>query len=188
MATKAFYISTAKLKERTPLNLNIEDQLLTMNIWTSQEVYIQPLLGSDLYKKINADVIAGTLSGNYKTLMDDYILPALEQYAMAESLLFIRYKIMNKSVLGQNSDNSAPVEQGELKYITGEIKNRAKFYAERLTGHLMANLTLFPEYTSNDDLDDMQPETSAYFCGIQLDDDGTNLCEYMAGNYRRYWL
>ena len=169
MSTKVYYISATKLKERTPLSMNIEDNLLTMNIYNSQEIYIQPILGTDLYRKINSDIAIG-ITGDYKTLLDDYVIPALEQYAVAESLLYLRYKLLNKGVQEQNSDNSVPVDSADVKYITQEIKNRAKFYSQRLTDYLVANTAKYPEYLANDNLDDMLPTGTAYFSGIQLDD------------------
>ncbi len=181
MTPKVYFISTVSLKENTPLNFNIEDQLLTMSIWDSQEIHIQPILGTDLYNKLKTDVSNTTISGNYKLLLDDYVIPALTQWVLSEAILYIRYKLMNKNVASQGSDNTIPADINELKYIADQMKNRAEFYSQRLTDYLLDKSSLYPEFTSNNDIDDMKPIGTSYFTGIVLDD-GIDCERYMGYN------
>ena len=177
----AVYFTTCeKIKESTPINFNVEDQVLTMNIKDSQEIYIQPILGTVLYNKLKSDIINNQLTGAYKTLMDDYIIPTLIQYSLANSLIFIRFKLMNKSISSQNSDNSVPADLDEVKFLLDEIRNRAQFYAKRLSEYLLENLSTFPEYMDNTKIDEMKPTTNNYFCGMYLGDD-VNVCDRFKG-------
>lgn len=168
---KVYFISEAYLKQNTPINLNVEPQLVNLAILEAQQIYIQTALGTDLYKKIESLIVSASISGVYKTLLDDYISPALTQYSLYEVIPYIRFKIMNKSIGGQSSDNSTPAELEEIKFLQANIKNKAEYLGQRLMDYLIANSKLYPEYLSNTDIDDIKPNSNSYFCGLQLDDD-----------------
>jgi len=176
------FISVAKLKERTPINFNVEPQLVTMAIRTSQDIHIQTATGTSLYKKLKAliedDSIEAAENEKYKTLLDDYIEDSLIQWALVESLKFIRMKIMNKSVSSENSDNSTPVDATELRILSQSIKNNAEWYSQRLIDFLKANESDYPEYSDNDDCDEIKPVNSEYFTGIELEDLPSSNAEY----------
>jgi len=169
--TRIYFISTNTLKAHTPIPLNVDDQLLTMAINNSQEINIQQALGSQLYKKIKTAVENKSITGDYKTLLDEYIIPALIQYTLANVLIYLQIKFTNKSVSTQTSDNSFPVDADQIKYLTQIIKNDAKFYGERMSAHLIANTDKYPEYTKIETCEDMPSKTSAYFSGMVLDED-----------------
>ena len=70
-------ISEAKLKRFTDINNALDVDLISSVIREAQIVHITRLLGTKLYDKIISDVDNDTLTGNYKTLVDDYIQDAL---------------------------------------------------------------------------------------------------------------
>jgi hypothetical protein len=184
MANKVYFVSDTFIKQNSIINLNVEPQLINLAIIDSQVLHIQMALGSDLYKKLETLISGGTISNNsnvnYKTLLDDYVVPAVLQWTLFECIPYIRYKIMNKSVAGQSSDNSTPIELEELKYIQAQFSNKAEFYTQRLADYLLAHMTLFPEYTSADSIDDIRPSTTQYFAGMQLDE-SIDACERFLG-------
>jgi hypothetical protein len=185
-------ISETTLKNNSPINLNVEQTLLNLAINEGQETHIQMALGSKLYQKILSIVIDKTIKtdpnmSDYKTLLDTYIAPALIYWSLAECLNYVRFKIMNKGVQLQNSDNSTSPELTEIKYFQQTITNKAEFKQQRLINYLIENQTLFPEYRATLDNDDIAPETNGYFSGMVLDDDYEDLCEKYLGlpkNYR----
>ena len=59
--TKSMFISIGYLKETTPLNDNVDDSKIRTIILATQRMFIEPILGTDLYNKISAEIIAGTL-------------------------------------------------------------------------------------------------------------------------------
>lgn len=184
-------ISETTLKNNSPINLNVEQSLLNLAINEGQEQHIQMALGSKLYQKILDIVVDGTIKtdpnmSDYKILLDNYIAPALIYWSIVECLNYVRYKIMNKGVQVQNSDNSNTPELEEIKYFQQAITNKAEFKQQRLIDYLIENSTLFSEYTSTIDYDDIAPESNGYFSGMQLDDD-YDYCEKYLGlpkNYR----
>ena len=77
MAT-ALFISRTDLVKNTILDGNVDTDKFIPYIKIAQEVHIQNYLGSELYNKISSDIIAGTLSGNYLTLVNTYVQPMLK--------------------------------------------------------------------------------------------------------------
>ena len=80
----ALMISENKLKQSTAINGNVDPKFLLPYVTVAQEKYIHTRLGSDLYNKIGADIQAGTLTGDYKALVDDYIAPSLVHWSFYE--------------------------------------------------------------------------------------------------------
>jgi hypothetical protein len=92
MAT-ALFISRTDLVKNTILDGNVDTDKFIQFIKISQQIDIQNYLGTDLYNKISNDIIAGTLSGNYLSLVEDYVQPMLIHYAMMQYLPFAAYQI-----------------------------------------------------------------------------------------------
>lgn len=172
MANQTFLISETYYKTNSPVNLNVEPYLINMSIIDAQEMHVQMQLGSILYKKLITLVRSGDIqlpaNAVYKTLLDDYVQPAVVQWALYECIPYLRYKLMNKGVQVQNSDNSTPADLEDLKYIEARVKDRAEFVSQRLADYLLENETLYPEYTAATDIDDIKPETDAYNSGMFL--------------------
>ena len=57
------FISEAKLKDSTAINLNVDPQILLPYVLQAQRIYIEPKLGTTLYQKLEAEITAGTLTG-----------------------------------------------------------------------------------------------------------------------------
>jgi hypothetical protein len=77
MAT-ALFISRTDLVKNTILDGNVDTDKFIQFIKISQQIDIQNYLGTDLYNKISNDIIANTLSGNYLSLVEDYVQPMLD--------------------------------------------------------------------------------------------------------------
>ena len=71
------FISEAKLKDSTAINLNVDVDILLPFVREAQKIYVETALGTDLNNKLKDLIVAGTVGnvGNeaYKTLLDDYI-------------------------------------------------------------------------------------------------------------------
>jgi hypothetical protein len=60
MAT-ALFIKREDLVRNSIINGNVDTDLFVQNIKDAQVIHVQNYLGTDLYNKISADIIAGTL-------------------------------------------------------------------------------------------------------------------------------
>jgi hypothetical protein len=116
-------------------------------IKTAQDKYILLALGTVLYDYLQAQIVAGTLTGVYKILVDEYIVDTLVHYTMVESLPFSAYNIGNTGITKNlNSEQGASPNKSDIDYLLQKELATAQFYAERLTTHLIARNNLYPDY------------------------------------------
>jgi len=144
-------------------------KLLNPIIRKVQEVKIQTLLGTDLYRLLITQINADTLTAANTTLLNDYLQPCLEKFIVAEALPYLQYQFRNKGVMKRTSENSLPVELKEILYLQDKLNNDAEWYAERVTKFLCANESDYPTYSANTDADDIQPNKSNYSTNMFLD-------------------
>jgi len=148
MAT-ALFIKREDLVRSTALGGNVDTDKFIQWIKVAQEIHIQNYLGTDLYNKLSADIIAGTLTGNYLSLVNTYVQPMLIHFAMMEYLPFAAYTIANGGVYKHNSENSTSVEKGEVDFLVEKERKIAEYYTQRFVDYMSFNQDLFPEYNSN---------------------------------------
>ena len=162
------FISEAKLKDSTAINLNVDDDLLLFGVRESQKLYVETALGTDLTKKLKDEIIAGTLSGAYKTLVDDYIGDMLPGYALYHVLPYLRFKVENGNIYSKTSETGNPLTTEEAQHLREEILNTASYYRERMIDYIRNNTSSFPEYSTNSGAD-VSPSSDNYYAGMNLD-------------------
>ena len=148
--TTTFFISETKLRQFTDLNNNVDTELLRNAVRESQDIEIQRLIGTILYEKLISDVDSDTLTGAYKTLMDDYIQNALLYYAYYYALEDIYLRPRNNGLLiPQGGENSASADGTWYNRKRQSVRNKAEWYAEKLTEYLIDNQASYPEITQS---------------------------------------
>ena len=156
-------ISEAKLKAFTDINNNLDPSLIKSNIREAQIIHITRLLGQKLYDRIIDDVNGGTLTGDYKTLVTDYVQDALLYWSYYESLESIYLRPRNNGLLQpQGGDNSLSVDMIVYDKKRQSVKNKAEYFSERLVDYLCFNDNLFPEYGTETN-DDIYPDAGIQF-------------------------
>jgi hypothetical protein len=70
-------ITKDDLFKYTQLSGNFDIDKITPFIKVAQDIEVQQLLGTVLYRKILTDVQNSTLTGNYLTLVSEYVQPML---------------------------------------------------------------------------------------------------------------
>lgn len=148
-------------------------KLLTPVIEYCQEYYLIPILGSKLYDDVVSAVVSGSVSNEYKNLLDNYVQPALKWWVMVEAPLSLTYKYTNKSVATKNSDNSQPATMKDLQALSENNRRKAEWYSQRITNFLLAYRDIYPLYLEQGDIniDTVRPEIDAYTSGLNLDPD-----------------
>jgi hypothetical protein len=164
------------IKDSGLINDNADPKVITPTIVLVQDVYIHPLLGTDLYEEIQSQIANDTVSVNNQTLLDSYVLPAILWYVHCEASPAMQYRYMNKGVMTKTTDNAQPVDIGVLKFAMDKWKNFAEMYAQRTTKFLKANTTTYPKYISNSDTNDIHPINNSYRCSIYLPDTEDDDC------------
>jgi hypothetical protein len=149
MSLNILFCSRNDIVKRTPLGGNVDPDKVIPFVKTAQDKYLLIALGTVLYNYLQAQVAAGTLTGVYKTLVDDYIIDTLVHYSMVEALPFLAYSIGNTGITKNlNSEQGASPNKNDIDYLLQKELATAQFYAERLVNYLIAQNTLYPQYTA----------------------------------------
>ena len=171
MAT-ALFITRDDLVRNSIIDGNVDYDKIIQFVKVAQEIDIQNLLGTDLYNKISADIISGAgggagLTGNYLTLVNDFVQPTLIWFAQMNYIPFSAYTIAKGGVYKHQAENSQTVDKNEVDYLVSKAREYANYYSTRLVDYLCFNSSLFPEYTSNTN-NDISPDSDTTFNGWVL--------------------
>lgn len=166
MAT-ALFIKPVTLKRNSIIDGNVDVDKFIGFLKIAQQIHIRNYLGTDLYNKISNDIIADSLTGDYLTLVNDYIQPMLIHYAMVDYLPFAAYQIKNGGIFKHSSETAETVSKSEVDYLVNKEREFAEYYTRRFIDYMAFNQASFPEYTSNTN-DDISPDRDSLFNGWVL--------------------
>jgi len=163
MAT-ALFIKPEDLKRNTIIDGSVDEDKFMGYIKLAQNIHIQNYLGTKLYERLQAGIIAGDLTANEITLIDDYIQDALIHFAMAEYFPFSTFQVNNGGVFKHTSENAVQVDQSDVENLAKKERSYAEYYAKRLVDYLCTNSSLYPEYSANTD-NDIPPDKQVQYSG-----------------------
>jgi hypothetical protein len=181
MAT--LFVTEDRLKSYTGIEENVDPAILYPFVIQAQDLYVQQTLGTKLYNKmkllVDAKVINGTaIPTDYKTLLDDYIIPMVIHYSYWLALPHIKWRTSNKGLLSGTSEVGETVPLEEVQYLRNSIKDTAQFYNERLRDFLKAYQENYPEYQSYTNKDGMAPKRgTSYYTGLVIPGRYTKYCD-----------
>jgi len=188
MSQKALFITEKQLKDASLINENVSMIKLRPTVIMCQEMHIQPIIGSDLYKELQTQIIGNSLTPENETLLADYIQPCLQMWVMMEAPMILGYQFRNKNVERGTDVNSSQASIQELQRLMDNYRNKAEWYSERITRFLLANTTDYPLFSSpTSNIDTIIPTRRNYTSGMVL---GRNGCcgsfeEKYQANYNR---
>lgn len=165
--SQALFVSANRLKRDTAIGGSVDDDLIRPYVYMAQQRWILPVLGTKLYDKISDDIDAGTITGDYETLLNEYIIPSTVQYSFVQLVPFLRLRFVNNAVVVMNSEQSSAATYDDLKPLMDQALDMATFYRERLIDYICNNSALFPEYNSNTGAD-LSPTQNNYTQGMNL--------------------
>lgn len=173
MSLDVLMVSATMIKDRTSIHDNLDAKLIYPEIKIAQDMYIHPLLGTALYDKILSDISGNNLTGNYKILMDRYIVDCLIHYVLKDLVTSVSFQIWNKGVLRKQGENTELPSMSDLVSISNAYKQKAEWYGERLLNYLKENASsMFPEYLNpGSGIDAIHPSHNAFSMPVFLDDD-----------------
>lgn len=165
---QALFVTRKDLVKFTSVSGGVDTDKFIQYIKIAQDIHIQNFLGTDLYNKISADIIADTLTGDYLSLVTDHVKPMLIHWAMVEFLPFSAYTIANKGVYKNTSENADSVTKDEVDFLVEKERKTAQYYTDRFINYMSFNASnKFPEYYTNNN-DDVYPDKDANFAGWVL--------------------
>ena len=164
---EALLVTRKDIVKFTAMNGNVDTDKFIQYVKIAQDVHIQNYLGTDLFEAIQTKKIADTLTGDYLTLVNDWIKPCLIHWSMVSYLPFAAYSISNKGIFKGTSENAETPSKEEVDYLTEKERDTAQYYTDRLIRHLSFNNSKYPEYNSNNN-EDVYPDKDANFEGWVL--------------------
>ena len=166
---KVMLLSEKRLKEDSLVNNNVDVMYIYPAIQTAQELGLQPLLGTKLYKKL-IQIVEDNAEGNerYYFLLDEYVIPYLEMKVMSDIQIPLMYKMRNAGMVQNMVENTAIPTMKDAQYLVEYYDNKAKFYANRMSDYIIANRTDYPEYCNCSDCSEMPSNPMSYNTNIYL--------------------
>ena len=162
------FISESKLKSSSAINLNVDVDILLPFVREAQKLYVETALGTDLTQHLKDEIIAGTLAGADKTLVDDYIGDMLPGYSLYHALPYLRFKVENGNIYSKTSETGTAVTTEEAQHLREEILNTASYYRERMIDYIRNNTASFPAYSTNTG-SEVNPSIENYYNGMNLE-------------------
>ena len=142
-------ISEGMLKENSELTDNLYGSYLLPAIRTSQEIYIQQVLGRCLYNKILDLVDSGEITEpenqNYKELLDDFIQPCLIERVLADLVPIVSAKITNIGTVHNKDEYVQNLSVADAEKLQQMHIVKYDFYVKQMQRYLLDNLQVFPE-------------------------------------------
>jgi hypothetical protein len=177
----ALWMDETYLMENSVIYENADMKVITPSIIYAQNAWVKPLLGTRLYDLVQGEINSyGTNTSSYSSRVRsllDILKFALMYRIMEDATSEFVYKWMNKGIVIKTGDNSQAVTPQIIEFIQNKNRVKAEMFEERVRKFLFKNLTTYPEYTQNTQLDDIQPKSISAKTGIFLDDD-TEECDW----------
>jgi hypothetical protein len=162
--TTTLLITESRLRQFTDINDSLDVSLLTNAVREAQDISLQRLTGTKLYRKILADVADGSITGAYKTLLDDFIVDFLIYASYYEALEAIFLRPRNNGLLQPTGgDNSEAVTRDLYNAKRESVKSKREFYADKIVKYLVDNYNSYPELQENYDLHEQFPDFGSQF-------------------------
>mgnify|MGYP006281691293 CR=1 FL=1 len=153
---------------------NYDQNQLRALIYDVQQMKILTVIGTGLYAELETQITANTLTALNTTLLEK-IRPALRMYVLSMGMEVFNYKIRNKGVQTQSSENAQPVGLNELDRLIRKYDDMAQVYADRIKNYLLENTTSYPLYSNpGTGVDIIHPDGNTYSVGLYLGRGGYN--------------
>lgn len=139
--TNILFISEDYVKSNSNLNDNMFGKNLLPAMREAQDVYLQQIIGCNLYNTlielIDNEEIGDSGNTLYKDLLDNQIRPYLLYQTLVQLIPVINAKLVNFGTTQSNDEHLVNLSQGDVVVLTGHYQNMADFYCRRLQEYLL---------------------------------------------------
>lgn len=164
-------LSQTYLFDKTRIDSNVDFDKLVPLIEDVQFLKIKPLLGNNLYQEIlTQSTPVATLTAANQILLDDYILPCMVRYFLADAVIPFKFNFTNIGVISKSSDNSQQIETVDISKVVDYWRNKADEYGTLMQNFIRANVSDYPAFETNEGLDQKKPDQNSYNLDIYLPD------------------
>lgn len=173
MTQDVLWMSETYFKENSILNDNTDWKVVQPIMIMTQDQYIQPILGTDLFDEIADQIYTNTVTAANTTLLNLYIRKCIIYYVLSELAPALKYRYHNKGIMVRSSENSQPASLEEIQFEISRWKQKAEWAAERVTNFLVENNTTYPlYYNGNTTIDSIKPNKTNFRSSLYLGGDG----------------
>ena len=153
-----FLVDIDTLKEYSYIQSNVNTETLTITLKRVQDRYIEPAVGSSLYKRLLQGVKEDDLTADELELMER-VLNVIYVGCDIKSATHQNWKIRNKSVGTGNDEHVNANSLNESNNLIDELKKDLAIYKNKLIGYLKDNKSKFPLYKCSSNSEDINPES-----------------------------
>ena len=147
--TNILLISEDTVKTHSNLNDNVWGKNLLPAIREAQDIYLQQIIGTCLYRRLMDLVDSGDIQETeyapYKDLLDDKITDFLLYRTLANIIPILSPKLTNFGASISQDEKLVGLSQKDMELLVNYYIDRANFYGRRLQKFLLANRAQFPE-------------------------------------------
>lgn len=141
-----FLVTESYVLDKTNLDRNLLSHNLKASMILAQKVNVTEILGDKLIDKIYDEINNGTLSGNYKSLVDNYLVDVVTYWTLYYATTNLLSKISNRGLQQEFSENSSQADLSVYRTLKSEFKDLAEYFSQRCNKWVFKNRNLFPEY------------------------------------------
>ena len=165
-----FLVTEQLVLDRTTLDKNLLSANLKPAIILAQKVQMTTIIGDKLTDKIYSDIEGSGLTGNYKTLVDEYLTDVIVYATLYHACTSMLSKFTNRGLQQENSENSGHSDISVYRELKSDSKNQMEYFSQRANKWVFKNRNLFPEYTicGSDDGTQQANPNNAFFGGLVI--------------------
>lgn len=142
------FIKETDIAELTGFSGNIDADSLVPAINVAQTTYLRRVLGIDLYNKIAIDIENNSLSGDYLTIYNDYVIFMTAFFSASIYLSLNTSKTTNAGTYKLSPENSTSSTASEVNTLGKNYEAIGLSYEENFR-EFMKTITI-PEYGSKE--------------------------------------
>lgn len=146
---ETLFITPAEMTATTILGGNVDPTRYVVNIAMVQLSVIEPLLGTLLYNKITEDFENDALTGDYKTLFEEYVQPITKHEALAEYIEVNNFLVENGGTFKHSAENRETTDKDDTQFLAGKYHSMAQMYVKRFEKWICKNP--LPEWKCSQD-------------------------------------
>ena len=152
-------ITQQYIKDTTVVQQLVADINLDAFILQTQDFYLRPTLGVDLYNSLindfnaNSGYTSSAFTGNNYSILLDYCKPYLAYQTIYEAFPYFSIKIANAGLIRRTGGGDyEPISHHELQYFRNDIYSKGNNVKTLLIGFLNDNKSIYY-------VDDIQEDT-----------------------------
>lgn len=141
-----YLVDARTIKTKGFTNANVEDNIITTTIRTVQDVVLDPIIGTSLFKRLLKGVELSDLNISEVSLLNDYIIPFMISSVDLHICTHVWMEIRSKTTGTANDQYIQSTDVKGLALLKDQLSEYENTYRRKLVGFLKDNCSLFPEY------------------------------------------